>query len=210
MAVVARSGLKVRDSAAYWEKRYRSGRGSGAGSADHLARFKAEVLNDLVRTHGVRTVLELGCGDGAQLALAEYPQYIGCDVAQAAVDMCRQRFAGDPGKSFYRTGDLPADVAAELTLSLDVVYHLVEDAVFEAHMAELFDRATRFVAVYSSDTEEAAPGRHVRHRRFTRWVAEHRPGWELVQKVDNPFPYDPRRPHETSFADLYVFAAPAG
>jgi SAM-dependent methyltransferase len=210
MAVVARSGLKVRDSATYWETRYRSGGTSGTGSSDRLAHFKAGVLNDFVRARSVRSVLESGCGDGSQLALADYPQYVGCDVAPAAVERCRRTFGGDPAKSFCLRSELAGDLTADLVLSLDVVYHLVEDEVFEQYMADLFDRSTRFVIVYSSDSESAAPGRHVRHRAFTRWVARNRPAWALDEKIDNPYPYDAARPHTTSFADFYVYAAPVG
>jgi SAM-dependent methyltransferase len=210
MTVVARSGLKVRDSAMYWETRYRSGLTSGTGSYERLAHFKAEVLNGFVRAWSVRSVLEFGCGDGSQLKLADYPQYVGADVAPSAVERCRRAFAGDPTKSFYLNSELAGDLTADLVLSLDVVYHLVEDEVFEQYMADLFDRSTRFVIVYSSDSDSAAPGRHVRHRAFTRWVAQNRPGWTLEQKIDNPYPYDVDHPHSTSFADFYVYAAPVG
>ena len=42
-----------------------------------LAKFKARVMNDFVRENGIRSVIELGCGDGMQLALADYPRYLG-------------------------------------------------------------------------------------------------------------------------------------
>ena len=37
---------------------------------------------------------------------------------------------------------------AELALSLDVIYHLVEDTVYESYMGQLFDSATKYVIVY--------------------------------------------------------------
>ena len=58
----------------YWEDRYRTGHDSGAGSSGRLAAFKAEFLNGLVADHNVSSVIEFGCGDGRQLALAEYPR----------------------------------------------------------------------------------------------------------------------------------------
>lgn len=39
-------------SAAYWETRYRGGEMSGSGSYGRLAEFKAEILNEFVRTNG--------------------------------------------------------------------------------------------------------------------------------------------------------------
>src|ERR1043166_6778511 len=89
---------------------------------------------------------------------------------------------------------------------IDVVYHLVEDEVFEAHMATLFAASKRFVGVYSSDTDEnhTYEPPHVRHRQFTRWVAEHEPGWHLLEKVPNSQAY--RGAYQTgSSADFYFF-----
>ena len=74
-----------RASSVYWERRYRLGGSSGSGSTGHLAAFKAEVLNRFVHDHGIKSVIELGCGDGQQLALAEYPLYLGLDVAKTSI-----------------------------------------------------------------------------------------------------------------------------
>ncbi len=49
----------------------------------------------------MQAVIELGCGDGNQLPLAAYPQYIGLDVSKTAIELCKIRFACDPGKSFF-------------------------------------------------------------------------------------------------------------
>ena len=65
------------DSAQYWRDRYRSGGNSGAGSYGRLADFKAEIVNAFVREHDVASVIEFGSGDGAQLALADYPTLSG-------------------------------------------------------------------------------------------------------------------------------------
>lgn len=166
----------------------------GAGSYNELAEFKAEIVNGYVAKHGVGSVMEFGCGDGNQLALAQYPVYTGFDVSPRAVELCRERFRGDATKR------------AELTLSLDVVYHLVEDALFESYMRTLFDAADRFVIVYSSNAEirEEGQAAHVRHRNFTTWVESNRPAWELVEHIANRFP--PSGPGSRgSLADFYVF-----
>ena len=208
--LAARRNRAFGGSAAYWESRYAGGGTSGSGSTGRLARFKAGVLNEFVATNSVESVIELGCGDGNQLALAEYPRYLGLDVSRSTLATCKQRFADDPTKSFvFSAPEVFADPAhfltAELALSLDVVYHLVEDAVFEAHMAALFGAATRFVAVYSSDHDEPAHG-HVRHRAFSAWVTANAPDWRPMLTVANPYPFDPSAPEQTSFADFHFFA----
>jgi SAM-dependent methyltransferase len=201
-----RRQLQFRGSSNYWEERYQAGGNSGAGSYGRLAEFKAEVLNDFVAREAIGSVVELGCGDGAQLELAEYPAYVGIDVATSSVALCRTRFAEDDTKRFYHSTELPAGIGRfDLALSLDVIYHLVEDAVFEAYMRQLFALSHRYVVIYASNQAQATASPHVRHRQFTRWVAAEQPGWQLHGFIPNRYPYDPARPDDTSFADFHIY-----
>jgi hypothetical protein len=195
---------RFRGSQDYWQKRYSSGRTSGEGSGGRLARFKADVLNQFVRREGISSVVEFGCGDGSQLSLGRYPAYLGFDVSPAAIDLCRRRFAGDKTKSFAVLGTVDPSIH-DAALSLDVIYHLIEDEAFEAHMAAIFNSARRFVVIYSSNCTDPPPAPHVRHRRFTDWIERHRPDWKLSHVVRNEYPYDRRNDNETSFADFYFF-----
>lgn len=201
--------MLFRGSRAYWDERYRAGEDSGAGSYGNLAAFKAEVVNGLVHEHGARSVIEFGCGDGAQLALADYPAYLGLDVSAAVLDRCRARFADDATKRFaLYTPDFPRDLPgaarADLGLSIDVLYHLVEEEVFVRHLRDLFGAADRTVVIYSSDFDREEPVPHVRHREFTAWVAENIPGWRRVRRIPNRFPYRPED-GSGSLADFPVY-----
>ena len=95
---------------------------------------------------------------------------------------------------------------ADLTLSLDVVYHLVEDDVFERYMSRLFGSSTCFVIVYSSNQNEqvetGAP--YIRHRKFTEWVEENISGWRLMERIPNENPYTGDF-EQGSYADFYVY-----
>jgi hypothetical protein len=194
-------------SADYWESRYRQGGNSGAGSYGRLARFKAEIVNAFVRDHAIASVIEFGSGDGAQLALAEYPSYVGVDVSPTAVALCRQRFAADSSKHFHLARGSARELgAADLALSLDVVFHLVEDAVFDAYMRDLFGHARRFVIIYASDEDAATRDAHVRHRRFTDWIARNADGWQRIAHIGNRYGFDPSQPADTSFCDFHIFA----
>ncbi|WP_197507509.1 class I SAM-dependent methyltransferase [Mesorhizobium sp. AA23] len=201
----ALAALNFRNSADYWERRYRDGGTSGAGSADRLARFKADFLNRFVESHEIHSVVEFGCGDGMQLALAEYPKYLGLDNAPSAVAQCRKRFANDPTKQFELVHNYPGG-QHDLALSLDVVYHLVEDTVFDTYMRDLFSSSERFVIVYSSNSAESTPEPHVKHRMFTKWIEVNRPDWKLCSVTPNAYPLNPRDPDNTSFADFYVYS----
>lgn len=189
----------------YWETRYASGGNSGAGSYDELAAFKAEVLNEFVAAQGIRRVIEFGCGDGNQLTLANYPEYLGFDVSETAIEQCRERFSGDATRTFRLMQDYAGETA-ELALSLDVIYHLVEDGVFEDYMQTLFAAAERFVIVYSSDSDEnpRLQSPHVRHRRFSSWIAREQPRWQLMRHVPNRYPQKGLL-GKGSFADFFIY-----
>lgn len=192
-------------SAAYWEERYKTGSHSGAGSYGRLAEFKAEVLNRFVLKHGIRNVVEFGCGDGAQLSLTNYPRYVGIDVSATAVANCRARFQNDTSKCFYLPAEFPVPRNFDLALSLDVIFHLVEDDVFTHYMMDLFAASRKYVIVYSSNVD-AVWAAHVRDRQFTTWVEVQQPRWDLIQHIPNKYPWDRRDPHNTSPAEFFVYA----
>jgi len=190
----------------YWQQRYESGGNSGAGSYNELAEFKANVLNCFVKDNTIDTVLEYGCGDGNQLKLAKYPSYIGFDVSQKAISRCTSIFAENRTKTFRLLRKYNGEIA-QLTLSLDVIYHLIEDEVFSDYMERLFTSSSRFVIIYSSncDGEQYKKAPHVKHRKFTDWVEINQPKWELFQHIPNKYPYVKDDDNEGSFADFYIY-----
>jgi hypothetical protein len=198
--------LEFKSTAQYWQDRYAAGGNSGAGSYGRLAQFKADVINDFVAKNAIETVIEFGCGDGAQLQLARYPHYTGIDICSQAIDVCRTKFPGDASKQFFHTSSPEADkTRADLAMSLDVVYHLVEDRTYDAYMSRLVSASKKYLCIYSSDEERPCPVAHIRHRRFTAWLATRAPQWKQILKVPNLYPEDPNRSNETSWADFFFF-----
>lgn len=192
-------------SKAYWERRYADGSNSGAGSYNYLAEFKADVINSFVASHQIHRVIEFGCGDGNQLRLARYPSYLGLDVSSTAITQCKALFQEDPRKSFKLLADFSHE-KADLVLSLDVIYHLVEDFAFEDYMERLFSSSSKFVIIYSSNFEstQLQTSEHVRHRNFGAWIAANEPQWNLIQQVPNKYPYQPAS-QEGSLADFFIY-----
>lgn len=185
----------------YWEWRYADGRPSGPGSEGEYARFKAEVLNEFIEEHDIESVVEFGCGDGRQIELIDYPEYVGLEVTESALDMCFQRFPDDPSKSFFLYDPLhfsnQGAITAELVVSLEVIFHLVEDEIFEQTMQDMFDAAGKYVVVFSSDHEKSTPELHIRHRKFTEYVANEFPNFELINEINNTF--------EERHSDFYIY-----
>lgn len=195
-----------KSTADYWEKRYRAKGNSGAGSYGRLAEFKAKIINDFVAENNIQSVVEYGCGDGNQLTLASYPKYIGLDISNAAIKLCRKKFKNDSTKSFYVLGTAD-NTDAELALSLDVIYHLVEDELFASYMSDLFGSATKFVCIYSLNAPEdsVSLAKHICVREFTKWVDEHAPDFELSLTIPNLYPFDENDPDNTSISDFFFF-----
>lgn len=198
-----RQRLNFTGSTEFWESRYARGGTSGPGSYGALAHGKANFLNAFVRSNGIQSVIEFGCGDGNQLSLAKYPRYIGLDVSRSAISLCKGRFADDPDKSFFLYDsacfvDHVDLFKADLALSLDVIYHLIEDSIFEAYMRHLFNASNCYVIVYATNGIIRDDAPHVRHRCFSSWVDDNCPRWRLQEVVDGPSS-GPRR------ADFFIY-----
>lgn len=171
----------------YWEALYANGGNSGDGSYGESARFKAAFLNDWFRRRAINSVIEFGHGDGSQASMLEITRYRGYDVSATAVARCRERFRVDSSKSFHLVGDYAGETA-DAALSLDVIYHLVEDAVFDRYMQSLFAAAERYVVFYSTDddAEGIVLSPQVRHRRLSRWMNENAGDFRLEEQVAAP------------------------
>jgi SAM-dependent methyltransferase len=157
-----------------------------------------------VQQNSVDTVIEYGCGDGNQLTLANYPHYLGFDISPDAIKLCKEIFSADSTKGFYLMSEYQGQ-KADLTLSLDVIYHLVEDHVFEQYIRLLFDSSRKYVIIYSTDFEAYTfTSPHVRHRKFTTWVKKEVPGWLLIEHIHNPYAQSSSS-KERSSADFFIY-----
>lgn len=74
---------------------------------------------------------------------------------------------------------------SELSLSLEVILHLVEDEVFNRYMNDLFDLSTKYVIIYSNNIIKKSKNSHVKYRKFTEWIEKNRPNWELINVIQN-------------------------
>jgi hypothetical protein len=179
---------KFANAAGYWEKRYLNNGTSGNGSYGDSAVYKATIINQFISDHQIEQVTDFGCGDGNQLQYFQFPRYIGLDVSATALNKCTDLYKADTTKTFgvYTPHDFIRRLnsfKSELVLSLDVVYHLVEQEVFEQYMRHLFACSTKFVIIYAWDVK-GKQRFHVKHHEFTKWIATHEKGWVLKQKIE--------------------------
>jgi len=186
----------------YWIQRYKTGGDSGVGSYNQFAEFKAEIINSFVKENNITTIIEYGCGDGNQLKFAEYPSYIGFDISPKALKLCQKIFQHDKTKSFRLMSEYK-DETAQLTLSLDVIYHLVEDNIYYSYMKRLFCSSERFVIIYSSDYDDEQIN-HEKRRQFTQWIKTNEPRWKLINHIPNRYPYNGNN-EDGSLSDFYIY-----
>lgn len=195
----------VFSSSQYWEDRYKAKGNSGSGSYGRLERFKVEFINSFIDENEIKTVLDIGCGDGNQIKDLVDLKYTGVDVSETIVENCKMMYQDDSSKLFYvYSENLWRSEKYDLCLSLDVIFHLVEDEVFDRYMQDLFDNSKRFVIIYASNYERKMSIDHVYHRKYVQWCEENLDGWSLKDITLNPFPFESDESSE-SVSDFYVF-----
>lgn len=169
----------------YWEDRYKSGKNSGDGSYGEYANHKADVINKYILKYGIRTISDFGCGDGNQISLLRgFESYSGFDISPYVISMCMNKFRNDNKMTFYTnmTG-LPE---ADLCLSLDVLYHIIELKEFENYLHSLFLKSKRFVLIFSSNYDgNYVVADYILHRKFTDWIDKNYREFVLVEELNN-------------------------
>lgn len=98
---------------------------SGPGSGPSATKRIADTIVRLVADRDIRSVIDVGCGDG--FWMPDLPGYIGIDPAKAAILLSRERH---PDRT-YIWGDIRStSMHADLIIIRDVLQHLDVD---EAH-----------------------------------------------------------------------------
>jgi hypothetical protein len=177
------------NSKEYWENRYMSGSDSGIGSKGILAKYKAYIINQFVKENNIQTVCELGCGD-VQFTLYNIPEFTGYDVSS---------FIIEKNKKIYKhkfTTSIDELTSYDLTMSLDVILHLIEDEVYYQYMKDLFRLSNKYVLIYSPNKNQILGGVHNKYREFLPDVPEN---FKLLQFINNP------HKGEHTQADFFIF-----
>jgi glycosyltransferase involved in cell wall biosynthesis len=216
----------VESSGDHWELNYANGGNSGEGSEGVEARWKASVLNEFLERERIQSSVELGAGDGVTLSYTtKHKSYTGYDVSYTTVKNLRAKYRGAEGREFvhYDGGSLLEELGGrkwEMALSMEVIFHLVEDDVYYRYLENLFGMAEKWVVIMSSNCHEdirlkgvlaqmrktgkwsggtcTDPSAHVRHRAFLSDVLDRMDGWVFVDWQKQAYP-------ELCFSDFYFF-----
>lgn len=165
----------------YWEARYLNGGNSGMGSYGHSANLKASVINTIIDKHTISTINDYGHGDGNNIALLKGKfKYYGYDVSKSAYDICTLKFKDNKAYTFFHTDKQFKQ--SDLALSLDVLYHLVEQDVYEDYLKRLFSKST-YVLIYAQDLDDIGHN-HCRSRKFTTYIKDTFPAFTLIDIIN--------------------------
>jgi 2-polyprenyl-3-methyl-5-hydroxy-6-metoxy-1,4-benzoquinol methylase len=174
------------DSDEYWEARYKNHGSSGDGSYGNKAEFKGKIITDFINQRQIETIIDYGVGDGNQLKYINTTNkhYIGLDVSSTAVNLCREKFKDDSSKIFQTIADFNFSKKADLAISLDVIFHLVDDSIYASYMEHLFEMSQKYVIIHSVDNDYNE-AQHVKFRKFTPYIEQNFNQWKLIDLIPN-------------------------
>jgi hypothetical protein len=195
----------------YWENRYKNNGNSGDGSYNFLAEFKSQIINDFIVKNNIHSIIDYGVGDGNQLKLinTENKNYIGIDISPTIISKCKEIFKEDKSKTFLLDTELSnsnSNITAELVLSCDVIYHLIEEDVFTIYMNNLFTMSNKYVIIYAKN-ENICHCVHVKFRNFTNYIEKYFNYYKLIKYIPNKYPNINLKEDnsKTSPSDFYIF-----
>jgi len=183
----------------YWTDRYKNGGNSGLGSYNELYVFKRDVINDIINKNDIKSIIDFGCGDGNQINEININKYTGFDIAESSINICKNKYNNDKTKKFYNYNMINnVDIKlANLTLSLDVLYHILEDDLFIDYIKNLFNYSNNYVLIYSSNVN-GLKSNHIYSRKFTDYISNLFPNWQFIEKINQKYP-------NISSADFYLY-----
>ena len=198
------------DSKKFWNNRYKKGGNSGEGSYNQLAQFKADIINNFIEKNEIKSMVDYGVGDGNQLKLINTEKliYTGIDVSEFIISKCKEEFKDDKTKTFIHADNIDNELKAELVLSCDVIYHLIEEHVYKEYMDNLFSMSNRYVIIYAKN-EDINHAIHVKFRKFSNYIESNLPEWQLIKHIPNKFQQLKigQNNDKTSPSDFYIYKA---
>jgi SAM-dependent methyltransferase len=103
---------------------------SGTGSTLEITREYRAYVEDFIKKHSVKSVVDAGCGDWSFSSAIDWgnASYLGVDIASDVIAAVRNRHETDKIK--FQVGDITDELpAAELLISKDVLQHLSNELV---------------------------------------------------------------------------------
>jgi len=172
---------------------------SGSGSTLEITREYRAYVEDFVKKHAVKSVVDAGCGDWSFSSTMDWADasYLGVDIASDIVDADRKKYQRD--KVRFQVGDITEELpAADLLISKDVLQHLSNRLVQKFIDNNLKKRKYRWVILTNdrgSGNPDVTPGGY-------RAIDLAAPPFEVGRLVDLPIKFGRETTKITSLLDF--------
>jgi hypothetical protein len=95
-------------------------------------------------------------------------------------------------------------ITCDLVMSCDVIYHLVEDEVYNSYMKNLCNFSHKYIVIYAKN-ENIYHAQHVRFREFVSYFNQ--ASFNLIQTIPNMYPQHivGHNNENTSPSDFFIF-----
>jgi len=129
----------------YWERWYRHGGTSGAGSIGKERQWKWEIMQE--HAGKIDDVLDVGCGDLSFWEGRDCSKYLGIDISETIIKRNRNL---RPTWNFKVHGaQVPLDVHARIVLCMDVLFHVMEDDAFRRILQNLCEYSKEWIFIHT-------------------------------------------------------------
>lgn len=169
----------------YWEERYKTGGDSGHGSKGYNYIFKRDYINSIVKKYNIQKVIDFGCGDGTQIAESVIPEYFGIDVSPTIVKKCQELYKNRSNWQFAIADQTQIPIG-DLTISIDVIYHVTNNKDFHDYLSNLFKYTSKYVLLYSNYSARESEAEHIKFRNILQEITDSYPNWLLLEKIPHP------------------------
>ena len=103
---------------------------SGTGSTLEITREYRAYVEDFMKKHAVKSVVDAGCGDWSFSSAMDWGDvsYLGIDIASDVIEAVRKKH--EKGNFRFQVGDITEDLpAADLLIVKDVLQHLSNELI---------------------------------------------------------------------------------
>lgn len=133
----------------YRDNRYIAWGNSWEGSYWDNAIYKAYFINHFVKYNNIKSAIEVWCWDWANLWMYEIQWYKWYDVSQKAIEICSKMYKDDTTKEFYVNNEDTELWKAELSMCIDMIYHVFPRAKREKMIDKIIDAWEKYVIFYT-------------------------------------------------------------
>jgi SAM-dependent methyltransferase len=172
---------------------------SGWGSTLEITREYRAYVEDFMKKHAVKSVIDAGCGDWSFSSAMDWDDasYLGIDIASDVVEAVRKKH--EKGKIKFQVGDITEDLpAADLLISKDVLQHLSNELIHKFIKNNLRKGKYKWVILTndrSSENQDISTGGY-------RRIDLAAPPFEVKGLIDLPIKFGTETSKITSLLDL--------